>query len=205
MYTNVLRSLFPETRDLLKKQVGVLKQESGILNVRRAKVAEPWMVKKAVEPRDGVSATIFLMWVSVSRHKDLLNVREKEWITPNLLRMRWGVMKSDRFGQRAPVKYLYIPEVWTEILQKQKISDYLSVARRLKGVEDLLTVHSIRRGASTALANLGYAMEQLPLLTAHSMGEKNGVGVRRYVDPSPQQPEGRLQQEMSMALYQIIQ
>ena len=74
----------------------------------------------------------------------------------------------------------------------------------MKTVHPELSVHSIRRGAATTLADQGWPMEQIQLITGHTPTEDRRLAVRRYVDASPHQPESRLIQEMAWGLMSPI-
>eukprot|EP00760_Papus_ankaliazontas_P001112 PhM_4_TR10389/c1_g1_i3/m.31034 len=61
-----------------------------------------------------------------------------------------------------------------------------------------LTVHSCRRGAMGFLAELGYAMREIRLMSAHTLTEDPELAVRRYINATANQTEGLKQREMSL-------
>lgn len=203
-YACILRRMHPEIRASIEPQVTALRQEAGVLNVRRALAAPPEVIRQGMQKKDLVAAIIYLMWISASRHRDLEIVREWSWENAQVLRLRWDRMKSDRFGQRAPVKYIHIHKEWKKLLSTKAVVNYRTISSRLKKIDPTLTVHSVRRGACTQLAQMGMSMEDIALLSAHSQGMLNQMGVRRYVDPSMSQPEGKKQVQMSQLLSSLV-
>jgi integrase len=145
-----------------------------------------------------VRTTVLLLWVSVSRYGDLATLR-MEKVADRVAKLSWTVQKSDRKGRRRLVKFVYwpgrIPHTWAR---------YREVYEAVKRKDPELTVHSFRRGAATALANLGYAMEDIQLLTQHTPTEDARLAVRRYVDPSHTQPESVKQIGMSKDLWNCL-
>jgi integrase len=116
---------------------------------------------------------------------------------------QWNQWKSDRYGRRAFGKYVDIPMIlWPAMMTP--IVPYREALQCLKRIQPDLSVHSVRRGAATVLANNGYSMEEIGMLTGHTPTREAGVNVRRYVDPSLAQPEALTQRAMSRLLWQCV-
>eukprot|EP00760_Papus_ankaliazontas_P022365 PhM_4_TR18845/c1_g1_i1/m.100324 len=173
------------------------RQRLGATGTRQAIAATPGKVRTAMRLADSTTArTILLLWVSASRHGDLARAHVSKAARTSLL-LKWGTQKSDRFGERRITKFVHwpreVPARW---------ASYKQVLRALKRVS--LTVHSLRRGSLTWLAKKGYTHTQLQKLSGHTPVGRTLSGIRRYVDPAPEQPEGRLQMRMSHQLNAIV-
>ncbi|MCP3885298.1 MAG: tyrosine-type recombinase/integrase, partial [Propionibacteriaceae bacterium] len=93
--------------------------------------------------------------------------------------------KSDRYDERNLVKFVTVPRSW----DPPRWTTYNETYHVLKNFDVTYTPHSLRRTASTALADLGYSFQQIQKLTGHTPREDPELAVRRYVDPSANQPE----------------
>jgi integrase len=182
-----------ETRDLLD----VWRKEDSVI-ARPAPIVTPEQLR-ALLPRcpAHARATILLQWVSGCRHADLLKAR-LEKVTPDVLRMSWSTQKSDRLGKRHLTKFIYYP------LPLLPLANYREVYGRMKIIAPDLTVHSIRRGALTYLAEQGHSHEEIMKLSLHAPTADPCLAVRRYIEPTHLQPEAVTQIHLSKALWRPL-
>lgn len=206
-YTNTLLSLKPEFKSDRKVTVylDALRQKGGIRKSCRAIPMSICQMKKLMTqslPVD-VKKTIWSMWISASRHVDLLKIDNQVWWQKGVCQWLMGTFKSDRYGLRAVSKFLTVIDRETRLwmrISPFRWATYRTVLYHLKKFDGDLTVHSVRRGAVTALANMGYSMKEIELMTAHTPTDDKHLAVRRYIDPTPNQPESKLQLRMSADL-----
>lgn len=206
MYAHTLLAQEPTLRPRLRRQVTELRVHAGRHPSRRASALTPSQARLAINlaPTARIKATIVLLWASASRHGDLRGMDMLE-VEPLTWRLSWRVQKSDRFGLRRIYKFLNLPEEVSQILRRRKpFASYRDINLTLKKVKPYLTAHSIRRGAATLLANLGYTFSDISALTGHTPTADPQLGVRRYVDPTYQQPESRKQMRMASALLRSL-
>jgi hypothetical protein len=198
LWTRTLLSLKPNLRNALtRRMITVWERESAVVT-RRALVADPGLLRKAVISSDiNTARTIQVMWTSACRHADLLRATTTR-VAPDILQMTWGWQKSDLRGKRHLCKFIVYPH------RLPQWAGYHQVYRAVKKVDQQLTVHSIRRGALTYLASRGFSHAQIGKLSLHTPQSDEALAVRRYVDPHFSQPEGQLQLQMSKALWQAI-
>lgn len=202
-YLATVMKMHPELKrdQQLRVIVSATRQELGAEGTRKAVPIHPQQVAKflSVAPKD-VAATGLTLYLTASRHGDLAHLRQYEWRPPTLT-LAFRNFKSDRYGMRNVHKFVDIPTLlWKWIPRAAPNASYRSLLRDLKKVSNELSVHSLRRGAATRLAEAGYAMKDIGLLTAHAPTDDPSLGVRRYVDPSPTQPEGVFQRCMGNLL-----
>lgn len=178
----------------VKEVLNAWRKETAVGCLRQAPAAEPRHVRNAIlnAPAD-IGWTIRLMWVSASRHADVLQAQLR-MVAPGVMRMSWTVQKSDRYGERRISKFI----TWAGGVRIP--ASYWRVLRQMKTASPELTVHSVRRGAMTFLADQGHEMARIRELSQHTPTDDPNLAVRRYVDPSPNQPESRRQQSMSQEL-----
>jgi len=118
--------------------------------------------------------------------------------------LQWASFKSDRYGERAVAKFVEVPQKFSHLWKPFQVATYRQLYNELKKVDKSLSVHSLRRAAVTHLAEAGFSYPQILLLTGHTPTADASLAVRRYADPSPNQPESRLQILMSRALARIF-
>ena len=190
-----------ETKDALDR----VRQKGGPLTTKRARPITPNEVLRAMDLATNVRVrrTLFLIFVSASRHKDLLRVLKWSWtrnIARGILMLQWASWKSDRYGTRAFSKFVKIPQRYLYLFEEWTLASYVEVYNALKKVCSDLSVHSLRRGACSLLACAGFTMEEIQLLTGHTPTSDKCLAVRGYVDPHESQPECQLQLRMSAKL-----
>jgi len=151
-----------------------------------------------------VQVTVTLMLLSASRHMDILKVIRFQHYQKAIVLLQWGNFKSDRYGMRAVAKFIEIPRQYLEVLAITELATYREVYNALKKVDPTLSVHSIRRAAATHLAEAGFSMDEIQLLTGHTPTADPHLAVRQYIDPSPNQTESKLQIKMSRVLAAIF-
>lgn len=197
----------PDLKDhpQLRVILSATRQELGAQGTRKALPATPQQVAQVLKNTDKeVASTALTLYVTASRHGDLPHVTKYEWKPPTLT-MGLRKFKSDRYGQRNTHKFVDVPRaLWPWIPHKPPTTSYWKVLRAMKKVSRELTVHSLRRGAATHLAEAGFSMKEIGMLTAHTPTDDPSLGVRRYIDPTPTQPEGQLQRRMGFALGRAI-
>jgi len=211
-YANTLLSLKPELKTDRKVTIylDALRQKGGIRKSRRATPITVDQMASLLNRNlpEEVKNTIWVLWISASRHSDLTKIDSQVWWDGDICQWLMGAFKSDRYGLRAVSKFLTILNRPLRAWMRKKPTrwaTYRTVLAQVKKLNADLTVHSIRRGAVTALANMGYSMKEIEYLTAHTPTDDKHLAVRRYVDPTPHQPESKLQIKMSAELGRAVQ
>ena len=152
-----------------------------------------------------IARTAWLLWMSAGRYGDLapLSVCLYE---NNLVVLRWNVQKSDIYGKRRISKFLTVitPHRVYATKLKEGFCQYSELLTALKKVDPTLSTYSLRRGAATYLAEMGFSMPTIGLMTAHTPTADPCTNVRQYVDVTANQPESRLQRQMSLLLAQSL-
>ena len=195
--------LTPEVKDAVDR----VRQKASVLQTRRAVAITPqqlnYALTKVPEP---IARAIVLMWISASRHKDLLRVHQTQaaHIYRGVILLQWAAFKSDRYGIRAVCKFCFIPPRFRHLFKEWNIATYQQVYYHLKKISQDLTVHSLRRGACTLLAEAGFSMEEIGMLTGHTPTTDPHLAVRRYIDPLENQPESQKQLSMSKTLALVL-
>lgn len=200
-YGYTLRALHPtlmsgeEPRRILTR----IAKDGGVLKTTRAvpfTATEIRVLLEKMSPRAVFTAMI--MWISASRLSDLEKIHKVTKHPGRIVGLHWNVWKSDKTGDRAFAKFLCLPlsTRWD--------------ATRLVGLRELnscihqifpnRTSYSLRRGSTTWLANHGTPFTDIQLLTGHTPTHEASKSVRRYVDPSPNQPESVKQLYLSRKL-----
>lgn len=198
-YIRTLSAMRPDLRSEMQVTLTEARKEATVLAAKRAKAASPRDVKRIMEGNPTIAVTVLAMWVSASRHADLLQITRMTKF-PLTVMVQWSRMKSDRFGQRAVTKCLYWDQPWPK-----EWAPYRSVLNGIKKTCPELTVHSLRRGAVSWLSQQGHSFSEIAALTAHTPSADPNVAVRRYADPHPSQPEAQTQRSMSKALWDSVQ
>jgi hypothetical protein len=198
LWTRVLFQLRPDLRNAVGRRMLTVWEREAAVVTRRAKPIVPLQIQQAVRTSDAtIARTIQFLWTSACRHADLGRA-EIQTVAPGIHQMKWAWQKSDIRARRFLCKFVLLPtlpEAW---------ATYDQVYRTLKRTHPDLTVHSIRRGALTLLATLGYSHAEIGLLSLHTPQSDESLGVRRYIDPNISQPEARKQLEMSTKLWRAI-
>lgn len=153
-----------------------------------------------------------VQWVAAGRYGDFPHmIPTAIWPHPPhpqtvVLRVVLPVWKSDRRGVRKCAKQLVLPAGMARrlalLLQSKRIPSYQQMSAALKKVHPLLSMHSIRRGAISTLAETN-APESIVVLTQHAMPNEP-LALRTYIDPSPLGEEAKVQQTLSFQLLQQI-
>jgi len=178
-----------------------LRQKAPLLQSKRARPITPEEFLRLLSRAPlGVRVTAVTMLLSASRHMDLYKVIRFKMFQRAILLLQWANQKSDRYGMRAIAKFIYIPSQYENLVINVGICTYRELYNELKKIDPALTVHSIRRSAATYLAEAGFSMAHIQLLTGHTPSADPHLAVRQYVDPSPNQPESQLQIRMSRTL-----
>lgn len=206
-YTSTLLGMNPEfktQRKVLDAQDRI-KQKAPLIIAKRARPITPIEFQHLLSRAPlRVSLTAIMMLLSASRHMDLLKVAKYRHFVHAIVMLQWANMKSDRYGVRAVSKFIEIPEHYLQHIQRLELATYREVYCELKKVAKDLSVHSIRRSAATNLAEAGFSNAEIQSLTGHTPTADPHLAVRQYIDPSPNQPESRLQIRMSRALAKIF-
>jgi len=205
-YVATLLKEHPEVKDReVKDAQDRIRQKASVLATKRAPPLTPPMFKRLIaQAPPKVAHTVMMLLLSASRHMDLLKVARYRAFTKGIIMLQWANWKSDRYGERAFAKFIEVPEKYRHLLQKLEFSTYQQVYRELKKIDKSLSVHSVRRAATFYLAEAGCSMAEIQLLTGHTPTSDPCLAVRRYVDPTPNQPESRKQIRMSRILAQIF-
>ena len=128
-----------------------------------------------------------------------MNLR-KVWKTPSgnlIIRLDLPMWKSDRFGKRFFSKTMDIPsflsiqEIWAMLQCPPK---YWTLLQAIKQISPHLSVHSLRRGAVSALAGT-FENHHILLLTGHST-KNESCEIRRYTEPTTNNQEALVQRQM---------
>lgn len=208
-YAATLLKLRPDLRTpMVKDAIDRVRQKAGPLTTKRAKAVTAVQMRHLLESGpERVQRTLLLLFLGACRHADLLRVQclHSTAIIRGVIMLQWGAFKSDRYGLRAYAKFLFLPPRYRHLFKDWTIATYREVYRHIKFHYGELSVHSLRRGACTLLAELGFTMSEIALLTGHTPTSDPSLGVRRYVDPSEKQPESQLQLRMSSALAKTLQ
>ena len=113
-YASTLLKMRPDLRTTeVKEALDRVKQKEGPLTTKRARPITPNEVLRAMDQATDmrVRRTLFLLFVSASRHMDLFRVRNRtDNIARGVLMLQWAAWKSDRYGTRAFSKFINIPE-----------------------------------------------------------------------------------------------
>jgi len=178
----------------------VLHKEAGVLSTVRATPFTPRELTTILPklPQDIRNITYFL-WITACRHRDLC-MADFARLSPTTVRLRWNVWKSDPQGKRAFHKFIFCP---TEHQLAHPIPSLKQLNNHLKRCSGK-TSYSLRRGAITALADMGFSFREIQEFTGHTPTADPHLAVRRYHDPSPNQPEGSAQLRMSKLLAQSL-
>jgi len=197
-YTGTHLAMRPEMKSKeVMTYLDALRQEGGVRHSSRAIPARPAQVKFLLSQPTAVDvrSTISFLWRSASRHGDLPRVHDVKHWPDQVQEFQWGAFKSDRYGVRAVSKFIPRDPRWN-----LEPCSYKKMLQTIQRYYPELTSHSLRRGAVTYLSSRGYSMKEIRLLTAHTPTEDPDLAVRRYVNPSPNQPESKLQLNMSRVL-----
>ena len=185
------------------------RKRSPLDSVRRARPITPAeMARAARVPKIG--DTVRLLWLSASRHGDLPAMSAITWNRgeQTVIQLKFSGHKSDTFGVRAVSKWIPWPQQSAakvvRNINSRRMASYRTVLKALKQVSPELTVHSIRRGAALCLADRGWSMVDIQLITGHTPTQDPMLAVRRYVDASLAQPEAKkclaMAQELLLAM-----
>jgi hypothetical protein len=206
-YTNILIHQHPELKNT---QVSIMRdrfrQEAGVLTARRALAISPHEMKHIMNRSNPeMFQMMVLLWISGSRTADFERRVVKWTMHENCVQIEWANMKSDRYGQRAVSKFIAVPPCLASDWENgPRLVTWKALHSHLRTHGSLCTPHSFRRGAATHLAELGYPMDHIGTLTGHTPTADPHLGVRRYISPTPNQPEAQKQLEMSTALWNAI-
>ncbi len=102
-------------------------------------------------------------------------------------------------------KWLLLPEDIAHQLVSvvKRPPTYRAALDFVKSIDRQLSLHSLRRGALTALASLGYSMHEVGHVSLHTPKSDEYLSVRRYVAPHPAQPEIQQILEMTSKLFAL--
>ena len=207
-YAGTLLAMRPDLKTpQVKAAIDRIRQNAPVIETKRAMPITAEMINEALRTAPPhIARTIVLMWISASRHVDLLRVHSKQaaQIARGVLLLQWGAFKSDRYGKRAYFKFCYVPPRFRHLFLDWTLATYWEVYRHLKSVSKSLSVHSLRRGGACLLADAGFSMAEIGMITGHTPTADPHMGVRRYVDPSEAQPESQKQLEMSRILARVV-
>jgi len=148
-----------------------------------------------------IARTAWILWLSASRYGDLAHLSVCK-LENGVVVMRWNFQKSDIYGKRRISKFLTVltqQNVYAMTLQ-EGFCRYHELLNALKMVDPTLSTYSLRRGSATFLAELGFPMPTIGIMTAHTPSADPSINVRQYVDVTANQPESLLQREMSKRL-----
>ena len=207
-YAGTLLKLRPELNTpMVRDAVDRIRQQASVLHCHRAVRITSEQLNHALRTATpSVARTLILMWVSASRHADLLRLYNTN--TENLFRgillLQWAHFKSDRYGKRAVHKFIFIPQRLRHLFQEWTLASYYQVYKHLKTISKDLSVHSLRRAGATLLGEAGYTDQEIGMMTGHTPTSDPHLAVRRYKDPTLQQPESQLQLGMSKRLAVVI-
>ena len=202
----------------VKVVLDAMRQKNTLQSTCRAKPFTPVtlqaFLKRVGRTNPRGARTAWAMWVSVSRHADLLGVHEVTPFSGGMM-FRWSRFKSDRYGVRAVSKAITVDpqhrhffktiNFLTTKNQFNGVSlpawcSYRALLREIKIDYPEMSTYSLRRGGATFLAEKGFPMPEIGLMTAHTPTADPCLAVRRYVDQSPAQPESLKQRAMSRVL-----
>jgi len=213
-YAHTMASLWPQLKESREWQDAMkcAYKAAAVAEVNHAVAATPEQIQTLLQSNivpTKVQDTVLLQWISASRHADLEHMYLAQvWRYPiapheNTVAVRWNlpVWKSDLLGKRHCSKTITMPEAVLRRIMQGGFAGYREVYRHMTKMA--LTVHSIRRGAVTALSNKGEAPESIVTLTQHAMpGE--AIALRVYMEPSPESKEARKQMCLSFELLKMV-
>ena len=208
-YARTLMAMVPEMKTpQVKVVLDAMRQKNTLQSTRRAKPFTPktfrMFLKRVARRNFRVAKTAWWMWVSTSRHADLLGIHGVQRFSGGIM-LRWSRFKSDRYGVRAVSKAITVAPRDACYLDQSGTGlpawcSYRALLKEVKAEFPEMTTYSLRRGSATCLAEAGYPMQEIGLMTAHTPTADPCLAVRRYVDQSPAQPESLLQRAMSRML-----
>jgi integrase len=201
--TKVLQYLVPPEWRLPKETAYLLRRmarrRKAVVAVKRAFAVSFAGVQALLQANISEEIKVYavLLFVSASRFDDLWRETTTIERQEKCLKLHIPISKSDPDGEGL-TKYLQLDQYWSDkVLAYQRVP-YRTFLKTIQVVNPRLTAHSFRRGACTKLASAGYANKQIARLTGHKSSETNDErSIRVYIDPSPNQPIGRLQRQMS--------
>jgi hypothetical protein len=198
-YTEVALSVAPslKTRPRVRTVVEAGKLLNSLGKITPATPMDAQSLRELQKRDTEVARTALLMWCSVSRWADLGKGVWSE-VEKDVWRHDLDVFKSDRYGKRRVTKFVY------GFHQPKSILSFRQLNKGLKQMDARFTTYSVRRGAMTHLANLGYSMNQIVLISGHTPTQDPLLAVRRYIQQEKGQPESQTQLEMSKALWRAI-
>jgi hypothetical protein len=174
----------------------------------QAQPLSPYQCRQFLLRRDEppeTRATVLLLWLLAARHGDLQYMHAKAH-SEDVLEIRMFGGKSDIFSLHRESKWVRTTAGWgrifTEMLAKQKWQVYAEILKALKRLQPNLSVHSIRRGAISALATR-WSPHQIALLSGHANPQQR-LGSLKYIEMKPSQTQPKLVLEMSDFLWEEV-
>lgn len=209
-YTAILLSLLPpEERSLHARWGRIMRKRNPVGCRQAARPATPAEVRRLVQTAtsEDMRLTIVLLWISASRHGDCKHMVPR--MQEGVLALNMPSFKSDIYGKRSCVKFLLAGGALSaklfDLVKNRRWTPYRQLLRHMHVQTPGLTVHSLRRGSATYLANQGVSFKDIALLTLHTPEQDEELAVRRYVDSSPKQTIPRAQRRMSQELLRSLQ
>lgn len=209
-YAYTMAALYPTLRrdPTWEDAIKFMQKENAMKEQQQAAPATAEEVRDIIAQNDThISDTVAVQWISASRHADLLHMRlTRTWpYSDNRLQaVRFEIpwFKSDLYGNRHCSKTIILPKEMLVRILNRGWASYNQVLRAIRSVHPHLTVHSIRRGAITALGESA-TPENIVKLTLHTMPAEP-TALRLYMAPSLKGEEAKQQMELSFSLLRMI-
>jgi hypothetical protein len=150
-----------------------------------------------------VRATTMILFVTASRHADLNFVRPRMWSDGTLELQFWG-SKSDIFSRHCLRKWIRVPaETARDWYNRATTQNWASYGSMLEVMHrHALTVHSLRRGAITTLAEK-YDAKSIAVLSGHA-DPQTRLGTIKYIEANPTQSAPKQSIEMATMLWEAV-
>jgi len=218
-YAGTMMKLKPEllTQEV-RDAVDRVRQKASVLYTRRAvPIPQEQMNMALVSAPDSVARAIILMWLSASRHKDILRVHQIQaaCIFRGVVLLQWAAFKSDRYGLRAVSKFIFIPKRFRSLFKNWDVGTHQqSVSTPQEHIQEsdsaLFKARSMHPTCRGGILNAGnWNVDEMWICCGSVMGHTptadSHLAVRRYVEPSENQPEAQMQLKMSRKLASSIQ
>lgn len=208
-----------EAQTILQRQAATSRAKG---QIEQANPITPLQLQRLWEPSFVRASTlqkifITMLWISLSRFGDIRHmIFQRNYGPPvaphsntSVIRVALPWFKSDPSGKMHSRKAFVIPKTWITLVTKilkdsHRIPSlsYPQIARILKCLDPSLTLHSLRRGGTTFLAETHNApAEDLQELTLHTKTGSN-PSIRLYLDGLDTQM--RTQIRLSFLLLQSI-
>lgn len=167
--------------------------------VRRAYPMTHKMLSKLMRSRQAIEVkmVVLLCWLTASRFDDVTRDTTELRNIQGYQCLYIPYSKADAVGV-----YKFLPKHVVLPLPSIPHVSYQLVLQALRSVDARLSAHSPRRGACTALADMGFSHAKIARLSGHmTLAKKAEKGLISYIEPRPRQPIPRMQRLLVSKLW----